>query len=520
MTFTPIRRRVSRLTAAAAVTTVAALALTACTGSAEEPAPSGSAVERELSLAVNAPPNSMDPALLSDGQATFVWGAVLDTLLKRENGTGVLQPNAAESWSYNDDGTELTLEIRDGMTFSDGDPVDANAVVATMERTMATPGPVQPKFAAVTGVEATDDQTVLISFEQFDPQFIDQLATSGGAIGDPDTLDDETTATNPIGSGPYTLDVDATVPGTSYTLVKRDDYWDAENFPFTTVKATVLQDPTAAFNAVQAGEINAATISPQQAASLDPNAYTSTPINAQAVASLVILDKAGESFPALGDVRVRQAINYAIDRDGIVTGLLRGNGTGTAQVFSPFLSVFDEELNDDYEYDPEKGRELVEEAGFTGTVLKVPSTYLTTTFEATLAQAFSDIGLGIEWVPVPPQQVGSIASSGEYGLYFQIGGFGSDALDANNYYGPTGFYNPRGYTDPTIEEYFDVINSTVDSDEALPAYRDLNAYAVDQALNVPIAYLAANWVTSDGIVMLDNGAAATIQNVRLFGVAE
>lgn len=519
MSSTLIRNRRVRLVGVTASVAAAALLLSACTGSGEQASPSEAAVDHEISIAIVSPPNSMDTAQLSDGQGTFVWGSVLDTLLKRENGTGEIQPNAAESWSYNDDGTELTLKIREGMTFSDGDPVDANAVVATMEHNIATPGVSQPKYGAVTAVTAPDDNTVLIEFAHFDPNFLDQLVLGAGAIGDPDTLDDERTATDPIGSGPYTLDVNASVPGTSYTLIKRDDYWDADAFPFTTVKATVLQDPTAAFNALQAGEVNAATVAPTLAATLDQSKYVSTKIDAQAVASLVFFDRAGVDFPALGDLRVRQAINYAIDREGIRTGILQGNGFATAQVFSPFRSTFDEDLNDAYDYDVEKGKKLVEESGFAGTVFRIPSTYLTTSFEPTLSQAFADIGLGLEWVSVPPQQVAGIPTSGEYGLYFQIAGFGSDPQDAFSYYGVDGNYNPRDYTDPKLEAFFEVINTTVNFDDALPTYRELNEYVIDQALLAPIAFTATNWVTGDGIVMLDDGSSA-IQNVRLFGLAD
>ena len=95
--------------------------------------PSGSAgavAEKDLAIAAVSGPNSLDPAQLVDGQQQFVWSSILDTLLAKENNTGELIPNAAESWEYNEDGTELTLTLREGMTFSTGDPVNADAVVA------------------------------------------------------------------------------------------------------------------------------------------------------------------------------------------------------------------------------------------------------------------------------------------------------------------------------------------------------------------------------------------------------
>jgi peptide/nickel transport system substrate-binding protein len=515
MSHTPLRRRAGRSVAfiAAAATTVV---LAACSADAQTPTTTAA---HNLAIAVVTPPNSLDPAQLVDGQQMFVWSAILDTLLYKENKTGELKPNAAESWEYNQDGTKLTLKIRKGMTFSDGSAVDANAVVATMQRTMTTPGVVKPKFAAVKSVSAVDADTVLVEFSHFDPQFVPNLTGGTGAIGDPKTLTDPRTATNPIGSGPYTLDTAATVPGSKYVLKKRNDYWNAAAYPFTTLTVRALQDPTASFNALQAGEINAATVQTQLVGKLDKNAFAITKIEAQALMFIDILDRKGEKWPALGDVRVRQAINYAIDRNGFLKGLLQGNGKVTNQIFSPYGKINDPALDQTYTYDVAKGKALVQEAGFTGTKFKIPSTFLSKSFEAPISQAFTSIGLGLEWVQIPPQKAQSVQLSGDYGITFQILGFSSDAGDAATHYGRAGYANPRGYTDPTIDQDFGVINTTVDFDKALPTYQKLNDYAVKQAFEVPIVFTGGTWATGKGVVMLDDGKSS-VPTTRLFGLAK
>jgi peptide/nickel transport system substrate-binding protein len=529
MVVRPTEHRPTRRYLSAAVALAAGLSLAACggqteastssTGTASGDTPSEAAGEaRDLAVAVVSPPNSLDPAQLVDGQQMFVWSAIYDTLLYKENGTGELVPGAAESWEYNGDGTELTLKIREGMAFSDGDPVDANAVAATMQRNMDTPGVVQAKFAEVTEISAVDNATVVVRFEQHDPQFVPNLALATGAIGDPDTMDEEQTSTNPVGSGPYTLDTARTVPGTTYVLTKREDHWNADAYPFTTLTVRALQDPTAAFNALQAGELNAATVRSQMTAQLGED-YTLTEIDAQALAYLNIQDRAGEEWPCLGDVRVRQAINHAIDQEGILTGILGGGGMVTDQVFSPYGEVYDESLADAYEYDPEKGRALVEEAGCTGTTFPIPSTFLTTAFEPTLSQGFTDIGLGLEWASVPPQQAQSAHLSGDYPLSLQITGFNSDATEAFLHYGPGGFANPQAYSDATTDELLAQIRSTVDPQDAVPLYRELNEYAVEQAFEAPIVFTGTTWATTDGVAMLDDGSSG-IPSVRLFGAAE
>lgn len=513
-------RRPRRFVAIGAAVIAATLMLSACGGQPEtgENSDGGEVVEKDLKIAAVSAPNSFDPAQLVDGQQMFVWSSVLDTLLARENNTGELIPNAATAWEYNEDGTELTLTIREGMTFSSGDTVDAHAVAETMQRSKDTPGIVQVKYAAVTEIEATDDYTVVVRFSEYDPQFLPNLALGTGAIGDPATIDDERTATDPIGSGPFILDTAKSVPGSSYVLTKRDDYWNADAVPFKSLTVTVLQDPTASFNALQAGEINAASVQTNLLGQLSDDVAVQE-IEATAVIYLDILDRAGDKWPLLGDVKVRQAINHAIDREGIVDALLQGSGAPAQQVFSPYGAVYDEKLNSTYEYDPEKGKEIVAEAGYAGETLQIPSNYLSTAFEPTLTQAFADIGLTLEWVPVPPQQAQTAHQSGDYPLSFQITGFNADAVDANIHFGEAGYANPSGFTDATIDGYFDEARSTVDFDKALPSYQALNKYAVEQAFEAPIVFTGTNWATSDGIVMLDDGSSA-VATVRLFGVSE
>ncbi|MCT9821361.1 ABC transporter substrate-binding protein [Microbacterium sp. W1N] len=519
MSSTRTVRRSLRL-AVPAVALVAALTFSGCSSS-PQPAESGSSApvaERDLAVAAVSAPNSLDPAQLVDGQQMFVWSSILDTLLRKDPKTGDILPGAAEKWEYNEDGTELTLTLRDGMTFSTGDPVDASAVVATLLRSKATPGNVQSRLSLVDDVVAEDDLTVKVSFSSFDPQFVDNLSSGVGAIGDPATIDEARTATDPVGSGPFTLDVAKTVPGSSYVLVKRDDYWDADNVPFATLTVKVMQDPTASFNALQSGELNAATVQSQMASQLNPDEWNLTVNDATAVAYLNILDRGGEKWPALGDKRVRQAINMAIDREGMLKALFSNVGSVTEQIVNPLGAIFDESLNDTYAYDPEEGKKLIEEAGYAGETFQIPSTFLTTTVEPALTQAFSDIGLTLEWVTVPPQQAQGAARSGDFGLYYQIVGFNSDTADLATVFAADGTSNPRGYTDPTLDKLFGEVNSTVAFEDAVPAYQELNSYVVDEAFIAPVLYVGSTWATGDGITYI--GEANTLSTVRLFTVTE
>ncbi|MGP9746562.1 ABC transporter substrate-binding protein [Brachybacterium sp. AOP29-B2-41] len=511
MTTTPRTTRRTALGLAAAAPGLALLAGCSGSGGADPAGESAGGSERTFAIAVQSGPNSLDPAQLVDGQQMFVWASVLDTLLTRDRETGDVIPHAAESFEHSSDGTILTLTLREGMTFSDGSPVDAAAVAATMERTRATPGPVQAKYDAVEEVVAADDLTVEVRFSAYDPQFVYNLTLGAGAIGHPPTLDEERTATDPVGSGPFTLDVAASVPGTSYVLKKREDHWNAAALPVSTFTVRVLQDATASFNALQAGEIDAASVRAQMLAQLDQETFTISEIPASSLVVLDILDRGGEQWPALGDVRVRQALNHAVDRDDIVTGLLGGQGLATQQVFGPDGEVNDPALDQTFPHDAAAAAGLVEEAGATGTVFQIPSTFLSTPFEPALSQAFQDAGLELEWVSVPPQQAQSAHLSGDFPLSVQIVGVNSDPADAFYHYAQGGFGNPRNYVDPILEEAFTTINTTVEFDDAVEAYRTLNAHAVQEALEVPLAFTGQSWAARDGVtVATRSGIPSTI----------
>src|SRR4051794_16221278 len=171
-------RRGLRAAALAAILS-GALLFTACSAPSDDGGQSSEAPVAnapDLALAAFSGPNSLDTAQLVDGQQMFVWASIYDTLLLRNAETGEVEGNAAKSWEYNEDGTLLTLTLEPDMTFSNGNPVNAETVVATMNRTKSTPGIVQPKFALVKDITAPDDLTVEIAFTEYDPQFLYNLS--------------------------------------------------------------------------------------------------------------------------------------------------------------------------------------------------------------------------------------------------------------------------------------------------------------------------------------------------------
>ncbi|MGY1773142.1 ABC transporter substrate-binding protein [Blastococcus sp. SYSU D00813] len=508
-----------RITAVLGATAI--LSTAACTGGSDSSGGSSSgggagATDAELALAIGAQPASLDPAQLQEGQQAYVWGSLYDTLLFVD-ADGNVQPNAAESWEYSDDQRTLTLTLQEGMTFSSGAPVNAEAVRATLERTRVTPGPLQARLQFVDSVEAPDERTVVINLVEPDAALLTALAFGAGVIGDPATFDDPATALDPVGSGPYELDDSATSAGSTYVLQRRDDYWNVDDYPFQTITVRVIQDPTAQFNALLAGELQAGRVNPDQEAQIQGAGYAVTDLIPTASASLLLLDREGEIAPALADVRVRQAINMALDREGFIQALLQGNGLPTEQFFSPDGPAYVEDLEGTYEYDVDAANELMAEAGYAdGFSLTLPSTVFSQSFEPALTQAFGDIGIDLTWEPQPPQSNLASVQSGRYPVAFWFEGLDPAARQVQGHYTSSSTINPFGNEFPEIEALLAEAAATSDVDQQSEIYQEIGTIAVEQALDAPIAFVTTKWATAPGVEYIGN----PFSTIRAFGVPQ
>ena len=518
----PTRRfRVAAVAAALAV----ALSLAACSGSSG-PSTSGSASAASnatdvLNLAIPAVAVTLDPAQMQPTTSRYVWGAVYESLAYWDPKTGVVTPWAAKKWSYSADGKTLTITLRDGLTFSDGTAVHASDVAATINNSVKTPGYMQSVQTAVDTVDAPSDKTVVVHFKYYDPKWVSLMGREVGVIAKASDLHSPDVATNGIGSGPYTLDLKASVPGTKYVLQKRKDYWDAKAFPFKTINVTIFNDPTAQLNAFKSGQINATMVTAQQqvaAKATEGASITSTTANT--LYWLLFLDKFGKTAnPEFKDVRVRQAVNYAIDREGIAKKLLQGLGTATDQVFFPSRAVFESSLEKAYPYDPAKAKKLLAAAGYpNGFTISIPSSQATQQYEPTLSQELGAVGITLKWTPIPESQTASIILTGQYQLYLKQSGIVSDAYTAGLYFTPAGgTVNPEKYTDPTITDLYNKITTTTDPQKSIAIYKQLNEYAVKQALAAPVTMTSSLWATSEGVAFVDQSGLPA--DIRQFGVA-
>jgi peptide/nickel transport system substrate-binding protein len=382
------------------------------------------------------------------------------------------------------------------MKFTDGEPVDAAAVVANIEA-LRKGSSTSQNWANVTGAEATDQLTVVVTLSRPDAALLPLLTGTVGAIGAPEALTAESSKLTPVGSGPYVLNTDETVTGTKYVLERNPDYWNAEAYPFDRVEMTIIADATAAQNALRAGEVDVlASAGAQEVVAQFPESdFDSGQSEPIAIGVIWFADHTGAMLPALGDVRVRKAINLAFDRETIATKLI-GPGAGpTNQLFNPTTGVFDEALLKETPYDVKQARKLMAEAGYgDGFAVTMPSTVVSTQVESVITQSLADIGITVTWESVPFQDFYAKVFGGSYATFFMFNGLG--AFPAADLQGSlSGVFNPQAQTTPELDALRLAADSAPESEQA-DAFGAVNEYLVEDSWAVPLFYSRTNWVAS------------------------
>ncbi|WP_062464228.1 ABC transporter substrate-binding protein [Demequina soli] len=509
---------------AAVFATAAILATAACSSAGDEPESSGSAAPAdsvdtptELSIAIQREPQGFDVVNLSAGTDAYIWASLYDRLLVSD-ADGLPAPSAATAWEWSDDELTLTLTLRDDLTFSDGSAATSADVVATLQKIQTETGPNQATMALVSGIEAPDDTTVVITFSAKDAAFLDNLTKITGVIGDDASLDAADAVTNPLGSGPYTLDTAATVTGSQYVLLKRDDYWNADAYPFETVTIKVIADTTAMDNALLSGEINVGDVGQGSLDSAESQGIALTEIPGSGLFNLKFLDRDGTIVPALADERVREAINMALDRAGIATALMQGYATPVEQIAFPDTASYVPSLDDTYAYDVEAAKALMAEAGYAdGFSVTMPSLIYTSTMDATVTQLLSDIGITVEWVPIPASDTAMAIMGGEYAMAVWVDGLATPARQFLNTYDENAFQNPFHNTDPELTELLNALKDEVDPVAQGPLAQAVNEWVVEHAWDAPIVNGTRVIGAREGYAYLGS-TSNSFTTLSLFGV--
>lgn len=482
----------------------AALVLSGCAGETDTPGEevSDSGLGDLLNLGTGNEPISYDPAQAQEGDNFPFFQAVYDTLIHRQP-DGSLAPMLATDWEYDETNTELTLNLRDDVVFSDGVPFNADVAKINLERFQESSGPQGHTLGAVDSVEVLDDTTLQLSLAEPDPALLIYLSNAAGLMGSPDALETAEIATVPVGSGPYTLDTANTQQGARYTFVMNEDYWNPELQHYRQIVMHVIPDSTARYSALASGQIDVAHLDPRSAQQADADGLVDNaePLNWY---GMTIADRDGEIVPALADPRVRQAINYAVNKEPILENILLGRGILTSQTFGDATTAFDPDLDDTYSYDPERAVELMAEAGYEdGFEIDFPQS--TTGYDpalwAVLEDNLGELNITINWVPVILTDYVSELTSGRYPM-FLIPLFQADTWVAiNQQIAPDALFNPFDVQRDEIDELIEEIRHAEDADAQAGPAQELNRYLVDEAWFVPFARREQLIFSNDSVIV-------------------
>lgn len=525
--------RKSRFRAGVAAAAVAALTLSACAGDGDDPGSEQPDDDAHFIFGTAGEALTLDPTFVSDGESIRVARQIYDTLIQLRPGTTEIEGALATDWEPNEDGTEWTFTLREGVAFHDGTEFNADAVCYNFDRWHNLEGVGQDPSMSYywqqmsggfannepgrddlgepnyVSCEATDDMTAVINLRQASSKFPALLVLQPFSMHSPGALEqynaDDVSGTsdeptwpeyneNPTGTGPFMFD-SWDRANEEINLVRNEDYWgDPATVSRLTFKA--IPDENARRQELVSGGIHGYDYpSPSDWATLESegmNLEVREPLN------LLYMAMTQESHEALEDIDVRRAIAHALDRQALVNAILPEGAEVATQFQPPALPGWNPDVPT-YEYDPETARDLLSQAGYEEGELELTFYWPTEvtrpympdpqSIAELLIANLEDVGIVIEPVSLPwsPQYLADV-QEGEADLHLL--GWTGDYPDAYNFLGTWhSRYLPQwGYRN---EELFDAMaEADAEPDPAVreTLYQELNAMIMEFLPGVPISH--------------------------------
>lgn len=315
---------------------------------------------------------SLDPGIVTDGESFKVTQNLFETLLNFGEQDTTIHPGLAKEWTVSDDGLTYTFQLQEGVKFHDGTDFNADAVIKNINRWKGGTAEDFYYFNSMFKAEGEDvikevtadgDHTVIFTLSRPQAPFLKNLAMSPFGIASPTAFEaaGDKFGDNPVGTGPFKFT--EWKRNDSITIEKYADYW-KEGLPkLDKVIFRSIPDNSARLNALTAGEIDLADgINPSDGVQIEGNA------------ALQLIERPSMNIGYLGltntrapfdNKLVRQAVNYAINKEEIVNAFFEGRAQVAANPMPPSISGYNEAI-EPYPYDPEKAKALLAEAGYDG----------------------------------------------------------------------------------------------------------------------------------------------------------
>jgi len=446
----------------------------------------GSALAQDFTVNLVNEPSSLDPHMQWNPDSYYVYRNVFDNVVTRDD-AGEIIPQIATAWEQVSE-TEMVLTIRDDVTFHDGEPLTPEDVVFSVER-ITNPdfgSPQLGQFNSITGAEVTGENEVTLTTDGPYPVLLAQLVKLSVVPQHVvEEVGDEAFNAVPVGSGPYVFeDWDR---GVAVTLSRNDDYW-GEAGPFETAEFLAVPDASTRVANLRAGTADLIV-------SLDSDLAMQIETAQDVQVLRAPTERVGfmgmnTTRPPLDDPQVRRAVAMAVDREGIVAGILAGGEQQVGQMATPAHFGYVEGVKP-IPYDPEAAAEIVEETGAGGTPMQfATSPVYDQRIVQAIQQMLSEAGFDVEISMTDMSTYLQKARAPEQTErpYFSFGRWSCACQDVDGVQFPL-LHSSSSWSrvnDPELDALLETGRSSLDEDERLAAYTEVQSIVQENAYILPL----------------------------------
>ena len=446
------------------------------------------AAQDTITLGMVLEPPNLDPTAGAAAAIDEVVYANVFEGLTRFGPDGAVRPALAASWDVEDGARTYVFHLHDGVTFHDGTTMDAEDVKFSLDRARAEDSANAQKalFAGIDTVEVVDPLTVKVTLKTPDGNFPFNMAWGDAVIVAPESV--ETDATSPVGTGPFKFA--EWVQGDHVTLTRNDAYW-GEPVALSQATFRFISDPTAAFAAMMAGDVDAFPNypAPETLAQLAGDPRFKVIVGSTEGETILAMNN---KQPPLDNVMVREAIAHAINRQEIIDGAMFGYGTPIGTHFAPHNPDY-VDLTGLSAYDPEKSKALLAEAGVSDLKLRLalpPPTYARRGGEIIAAQ-LAAVGIqteitNVEWA----QWLEQVFKGKDFDLTIVSH---TEPADINIYARPDYYFQ---YGKPEFVALMDKLTATSDPAERSAILKDAQEMIAKDYVNAYLFQLAKTGVAN------------------------
>lgn len=433
-----------------------------------------------LSMVAGAiPSRGLDPTVaLGSSAGATEHTAIYDSLMIYDPETGEIEPHVAESLEPNDDFSQWTLTLREGIEFGNGDPLTAEAVRFSVERLAEAEVVAAAMAQEVASMEVVDDRTIVFTLVRPWAGFPYYFVHEGGIVVNPRVVEElgEDFPNNPVGAGVGPYEVERFAPDEEIVLQAKDDYWGGP-VCIQTLRFVTIAGAQATYDAFRAGELDAMflgdamVIAEARDAGVTGEAWISG-------GSGYLLNSGRGASPVLADAQLRQAIAHALDLDTINERVFGGTALMASGLTHPDQQIY--AGIDGPEYDPDRARELVEEVKaegeWDGTVrLTCNDTPEQVEQTITTEAMLEAVGFEVEPENLPTSEANQkVLLDGNYDIGCgQASVFEESPLRGMNQFRSEAPNNRVGYGAPELDRAIEGLYEVADLDETAEAMREL-----------------------------------------------